>query len=342
MWPRRAARVRRRRVPPADPARVVRAGPDRAAAAQRVLVLPVQRRDALPARDAPARRAVGRDVPRPLHAPGDDRADRRRRLRLRTRTVRLARGARRSRRSAVATVPWLAQLGSIAYNEGGLLLFGTLAMGWAFDAALRPARRLGRFPVAGLLAGFACGSKLTGVPEVLLAVGRFVGTRASCSTTAEAAVAQRGTSGARDSNRGIRGEDIRGSASLAHPAWSREQRSPSRCASRASRRSSSRACSRSPRGSSATRSGPATPSSPKPHDVLGQAHFSDAQVERWQQAHSPRPDQRYPAARAQGVVDRRLDQLAVRLRPAPPRPRRRVHRVPPRAPLAPGGTFRRS
>ena len=31
--------------------------------------------------------------------------------------------------------------------------------------------RLGRFPVAGLLAGFACGSKLTGVPEVLFAVG---------------------------------------------------------------------------------------------------------------------------------------------------------------------------
>jgi hypothetical protein len=72
---------------------------------------------------------------------------------------------------AAATVPWLAQLGSIAYNEGGLLLFGTLAFGWAFDAVVTPARRPGRFPVAGLLAGFACGSKLTAVPEVLMAVG---------------------------------------------------------------------------------------------------------------------------------------------------------------------------
>ena len=42
--------------------------------------------------------------------------------------------------------------------------------GWATLAVASPARRLGRFPVAGLMAGFACGCKLTAVPEVLVAV----------------------------------------------------------------------------------------------------------------------------------------------------------------------------
>jgi hypothetical protein len=36
---------------------------------------------------------------------------------------------------------------------------------------------------------------------------------------------------------------------------------------------------------------------PEAARLLGQAHFTDAQVERWEQAHSPRPDQRSPAAR---------------------------------------------
>jgi hypothetical protein len=71
---------------------------------------------------------------------------------------------------SIATVPWLAQLGAIAYNEGGFLLFGTLAIGWALRATLDPVHRMRRFILAGAMAGFASGTKLTAVPEVLLGV----------------------------------------------------------------------------------------------------------------------------------------------------------------------------
>jgi len=74
---------------------------------------------------------------------------------------------------ALATMPWMAQLGAIAYNEGGLLLYGTLAIGWAMQglaASAGPRSRLRRFALAGAMAGFACGTKLTAVPELLLGV----------------------------------------------------------------------------------------------------------------------------------------------------------------------------
>ncbi|HWE00874.1 MAG TPA: glycosyltransferase family 39 protein [Tepidisphaeraceae bacterium] len=70
---------------------------------------------------------------------------------------------------SVLTVPWLAQLSAIAYDEGGFLLFGVLSIGWALHAAdSRHPRR--HFIFAGAMAGFAAGSKLTAVPEVLIAV----------------------------------------------------------------------------------------------------------------------------------------------------------------------------
>ena len=84
----------------------------------------------------------------------------------------------RDRRFAVvasvagATVPWLAQLAPLAFNEGGLLLYGTLTIGWTLIVV----RGVGstpsslRFLLPGLLAGFACGVKLTAVPLLLLAV----------------------------------------------------------------------------------------------------------------------------------------------------------------------------
>ncbi len=72
--------------------------------------------------------------------------------------------------AALLTVPWLTQLAAIAYDEGGFLLFGTLAIGWALAATLEPQYRLRRFALAGAMAGLAAGSKLTAVPEVLLAV----------------------------------------------------------------------------------------------------------------------------------------------------------------------------
>lgn len=70
----------------------------------------------------------------------------------------------------VAGVPWMTMLGSIGYNEGGLLLFGTLAMGWTIHASRSQTRRLPTMALAGAMAGFACGVKLTAVPMVLIAI----------------------------------------------------------------------------------------------------------------------------------------------------------------------------
>jgi hypothetical protein len=72
---------------------------------------------------------------------------------------------------AAASVPWLTLLAPMAYNEGGLLLYGTLAIGWALLAIdASPHAALVRFALAGAMAGFACGVKLTAVPMLLLAV----------------------------------------------------------------------------------------------------------------------------------------------------------------------------
>jgi hypothetical protein len=65
----------------------------------------------------------------------------------------------------VAAVPWTGLLGAVAYNEGGTLLFGILAIGWAIRA-----NRWREFVIAGLFAGFAAGAKLSIAPLVLAAV----------------------------------------------------------------------------------------------------------------------------------------------------------------------------
>lgn len=71
---------------------------------------------------------------------------------------------------AMLSTPWIAQLGAIAYDEGGFLLFGTLAIGWAAIALRDPEKRIPRFILAGVMAGLSCGSKLTAVPEILVAI----------------------------------------------------------------------------------------------------------------------------------------------------------------------------
>jgi hypothetical protein len=83
----------------------------------------------------------------------------------------------RRRSSAVAAallaaaVPWLTLLAPIGFNEGGLLLYGVLAIGWALRAMDAPPRAaLASFAIAGAMAGFACGVKLTAVPMLLVAV----------------------------------------------------------------------------------------------------------------------------------------------------------------------------
>ena len=76
---------------------------------------------------------------------------------------------------AMAGAPLLWQLGAIAYDEGGFLLFGTLSIGWAAVALREPEKKLGRLALAGVMAGLACGAKLTAVPEVLAAVALVTG-----------------------------------------------------------------------------------------------------------------------------------------------------------------------
>lgn len=98
----------------------------------------------------------------------------------------------------MGSFPWLMMLSPIGYNEGGLLLFGTLAFVWAiraFDPSLgTPGEGAGEgsastpveepspdplpeyqereagVVIAGVMTGFACGCKLTAVPVLLLAM----------------------------------------------------------------------------------------------------------------------------------------------------------------------------
>jgi hypothetical protein len=65
----------------------------------------------------------------------------------------------------MAAVPWTGLLAAVAYNEGGTLLFGILAIGWAIRADSRR-----DFALAGLFAGFAAGTKLSMAPLILAAV----------------------------------------------------------------------------------------------------------------------------------------------------------------------------
>jgi hypothetical protein len=67
------------------------------------------------------------------------------------------------------TVPWLAMVGSVAYDEGAFLLYSTLAIGWAMLALGRRVPRRTSLIIAGVMAGLACGVKLTAAPEVLAA-----------------------------------------------------------------------------------------------------------------------------------------------------------------------------
>jgi 4-amino-4-deoxy-L-arabinose transferase-like glycosyltransferase len=77
----------------------------------------------------------------------------------------------------VGAVPWSSLLAPVAYVEGGLMLFGTLALGW-FLIACRSPEVVRPSLLAGAFAGFACGAKLTAVPMLVIALplaGIFLG-----------------------------------------------------------------------------------------------------------------------------------------------------------------------
>jgi hypothetical protein len=164
---------------------------------------------------------------------------------------------------AMLTTPWLAQLGAIAYDEGGFLLFGTLALGWAVRALRDPERRLGRFTLAGVMAGFACGCKLTAVPEVLVAIG----------VVSLVLLLVTPTHSSQPIARRLAGPAVFGAAALLclSPwlirtwAWS------------------------------------GNPVFPELPSVLGRGHFSEVQIERWHRAHTPQPAQRSALARVKAL-----------------------------------------
>jgi hypothetical protein len=64
-----------------------------------------------------------------------------------------------------ASAPWIPMLAAVAYNEGGMLLWGTLAIGWSMRA-----QNLRQIALAGIFAGFAAGAKLTAVPVLFLGI----------------------------------------------------------------------------------------------------------------------------------------------------------------------------
>jgi hypothetical protein len=170
---------------------------------------------------------------------------------------------------AIATIPWLAQLAPLGFNEGGLLLFGTMSAGWALVAArnaalppsaIAPATSppapwtfLRTVALAGAMAGFASGVKLTGVPLFLLATPLALLTvllRRSPRSAFRGAILF-----------GVAGTLAFSPWLIRNVAWS------------------------------------GNPVFPEGTALFGHAHFTEAQVQRWKAAHSPRPDQQSPEAR---------------------------------------------
>ena len=71
--------------------------------------------------------------------------------------------------TVAGATPWLLLLAPVAYVEGGLLLFGTLATGWFLHALRNDSNTPWRAAiVAGVFAGLACGTKLTAVPMIVV------------------------------------------------------------------------------------------------------------------------------------------------------------------------------
>lgn len=166
---------------------------------------------------------------------------------------------------ACATVPYLSMLAPVAYNEGGLLLYGTLAAGWM----IRGVRQLSSVPApptartettenffaASVMGGLAVGCKLTAFPVVLVGLGI-----AGCLTLMSRRIVGRGIV--------FCGVIVLTGLVVSSPwlvrtaIWAN-----------------------------------GNPVFPERAELLGQAGFSDQQVERWRQAHSPREDQQSVAGR---------------------------------------------
>lgn len=160
---------------------------------------------------------------------------------------------------AMLTTPWLAQLGAIAYDEGGFLLFSTLAIGWAALALREPKHRIGRFALSGVMAGFACGVKLTAVPELLFAIGLICLVLLILLRSRDPSPLMRRLGG--PFVFGFAGLLVFSPWLIRTYAWS------------------------------------GNPVFPELSPILGRGDFSPTQVERWERAHAPQPTERSLGAR---------------------------------------------
>lgn len=84
--------------------------------------------------------------------------------------------------AAVLTLatPWTAIVGTVAYNEAALMLFGVLCIGWIWKITTdAPESRLRFTVIAALMGGFACGVKLTAIPMIVFPalIGIFIALR---------------------------------------------------------------------------------------------------------------------------------------------------------------------
>ena len=191
-----------------------------------------------------------------------------------------AEGARTPRGRAAAgllaaSTPWVPMLGSVAYNEPGLLLYCTLAIVWLLRATHGTTPRRSA-ALAGVFAGLACGAKLTAVPLLLVCLPAALLLAHLPALRRRRAVDDSGTGGPPviPPAPGLRPFLL---ASAFYVVVALATFSPWLLRT--------------------ARWAGGNPVFPEAMSVLGKAHFSDVQVERWRRAHAPRADQRALPAR---------------------------------------------
>ena len=175
--------------------------------------------------------------------------------------------------AAFLAVPWVLMSSCVTYVEAGMLLYATLAIVWCLEALIQSARPYQNFILAGMFAGLVSGIKLTGAAMILAAVP-------ACAIVCFALPAIRaGTGRLKQLLLGCILFGIAGTAALS-PWLIRNQIWAD------------------------------NPVFPNAMRQLGQAHFSDIQVERWERAHRPAADHSSLPAR----LGRLTDQIAVNWR----------------------------
>jgi hypothetical protein len=160
---------------------------------------------------------------------------------------------------AAASVPWLTMLGCVAYNECGLLLYSTLAIGWTLRASRESTGRLRSFALAGVMAGLACGVKYTAAATLLAAIPLVLILLPSHRLRPRDLLAGCGV--------------FLAAGIICFSPWLVRNWQWA-----------------------------GNPVFPEAMNIFGRGHFSELQQQRWEQAHSPRTDQRSLQARGSAFL----------------------------------------